>query len=404
MKFTERTLSLPESPIAEAHNWLSLRTSQRSLLDLSQAAPSYPTSPEISDRIAAVAKEPDGGFYAPSAGVPALNDAFAQEMTDSYLSKSGPLSASSISASSISANNVLPVAGCNQAFCLVASALCQPGDEIIVPLPYYFNHDMWLKADGVRPLYLDSGPDLLPDPEAAAKLITERTRAILLVTPGNPSGVTLSPGLIGEFYDLAASAGIALLVDETYRNFREVTSPPHNLFSRPDWEETLVSLHSFSKDLAIPGYRVGAVVASSELLAEVMKLLDCVQISPSRIGQEAVAAGLRYSLAWRQSQRERVLGNLATFRQVMDTRPGGFELATSGAFFGWVRHPFAKDGLDTAEVVKRLVLEHDVLAIGGTAFTPQDESWLRFSYANLEADQFELLAERLSEMGHRIRS
>lgn len=383
MRLTNRTLGLTASPIAEAHAWLAHRTSQRPLLDLSQAAPSYPTAPVIAARIAEVADDPDGGRYAPPPGLPELNAAFAAELGRDYRAE-------------LRADQILPTSGCNQAFCVTTSALTEPGDEIILPVPYYFNHDMWLRLDGVVPRYLHSGPDLVPDPQRAAALINERTRAIVLVTPGNPTGVTIPPATIRAFAELARANDLALIVDETYRNFRATDEPPHDLFTDGDWTDTVISLHSFSKDLAIPGYRVGAVVAGPELIYEIMKLVDCVQISAPRISQEAALVGLQQAREWRSAQADRIATALDRFRQVMAERPGGFELVTAGAFFGWCRHPF--DDLPTAEVIKRLVLDHDVLAIPGTAFTPEDESWVRFSYANLAVDDFDELSARLAEM------
>lgn len=352
------------------------------MLDLSQAAPSYPTAPVIAERVAEVAASPDGGAYAPPPGLPRLNELFAAELSADYAGRVRP-------------DQVLPTAGCNQAFCVVASALAEHGDEIIVPLPYYFNHSMWLELDGVRPVFLECGDDLVPDPEAAAALITDRTRAILLVTPGNPSGVTIPPEVIDAFGDLAAANDIALIIDETYRSFRDTHAPAHTLFGRADWSDNVVSLHSFSKDMAIPGYRVGAVVGGADVIYEAAKLLDCVSICAPRIGQEAVIAGLEHAGDWRRAQAERIATSLAAFRSVMAAKPGGFELATSGAFFGWVRHPL---DLPTADVVKRLVLDHDVLVIPGTAFMPSDERWLRFSFANLEPADFPELASRLGEL------
>ena len=384
MRLTKRTTQLTASPIAEAKAWLAFRNSDRSLLDLSQAAPSYPTAPAIANRIAEVALSPDGGAYAPPPGLPALNEAFSAEISGDY-------------GGSVSPEQVLPTAGCNQAFCVVASALTEPGDEIIMPLPYYFNHAMWLELDGVTPVFLHCGPDLLPDPAEAEKLISSRTRAILLVSPGNPSGVTVPPAIIDAFGELASRHGIALILDETYRTFRESEEPPHSLFADPNWGETVVSLHSFSKDLAIPGYRVGAAIANSDLLYEAAKLLDCMAICAPRIGQEAVVAGLQDANDWRQEQVRRIHAGLKTFRSVMSERPGGFELITSGAFFGWVRHPF--DDVSTADVVKRLVLDHDVLVIPGTAFLPTDDRWLRLSFANLESDDFAKLGRRLEATG-----
>ena len=81
--------------------------------------------------------------------------------------------------------------------------------------------------------------------------------AIVLVTPGNPSGVTIPPAEIAAFAAPARRRDIALVLDETYRSFRDTQAPAHPLFADPAWRSTLVSLHSYSKELAIPGYRVG---------------------------------------------------------------------------------------------------------------------------------------------------
>jgi aspartate/methionine/tyrosine aminotransferase len=391
MRLTNRTLQLTASPIAEAHAWLAHRTSDRRLLDLSQAAPSYPTAPEIAARITEVAHSANGGRYAPPPGLPELNAAFAAELSADY-------------GAPVEAANVLPTGGCNQAFCVVTSTLTQPGDEIILPVPYYFNHDMWLKLDGVKPVYLHPATEpsaglaesLIPDPERAAALITERTRAIVLVTPANPTGVTTPPGVIRAFHRLAVDHDLALIVDETYRNFRATREPPHDLFGHERCWDHVVSLHSFSKDLAIPGYRVGALVAGPDVIREALKLVDCVQISAPRVGQEAVVAGLAQAGHWRRQQSERIARSQLVFEAVMAERPGGFELVSAGAFFGWIRHPFTGTGTD--EVVKRLVLDHDVLAIPGTAFTPTDQRWLRFSFANLDSDDLVELGHRLAEM------
>ena len=383
MRLTDRTLRMIASPIAEAHAWLAHRTDDRPLLDLSQAAPSYPTAPVVAERIAEVAAEPDGGRYAPPPGLPSLKEAFAAELSADHRAAIRP-------------DQVLPTGGCNQAFCVTTSALTEPGDEVILQVPYYFNHDMWLRLDGVVPRYADPDDDMQPSVEHTAALITGRTRAIVLVTPGNPSGVTVPPATIHAFAELARAHDLALVVDETYRNFRGTAEPPHDLFADPGWAGTVVSLHSFSKDLAIPGHRVGAVVAGADVLYEVMKIMDCVQISAPRIGQEAVVAGLRSARDWRLEQSARIGRSLLRFREVMAGRPGGFELVTSGAFFGWVRHPFAE--LPTGEVVRRLVLDHGVLTIPGTAFTPADDRWIRFSYANLDDGELDELGDRLAEM------
>jgi aspartate/methionine/tyrosine aminotransferase len=363
------------------------RSGERALLDLAQAAPSYPPAVEMIEHVAKVAHEPNGAAYVPSPGLPRLREAFAADLSRGYQSP-------------IAADQMVVTAGCNQAFCLVAQALAQPGDEVIEVLPYYFNYDMWLRMNGVVPRYLEPGPDLVPRPEAAEALITPRTRAIVLVTPGNPSGVTIPPDVLAGFYEVAKRHDIALILDETYRSFRDTERPAHELFADPHWTRTLVSLHSFSKDLAIPGYRVGAVVASPELNREVMKLLDCVAICPPRVGQEAAWAGLASAGEWRRARTKEMADKRRVLETVLADRPGGFELMSRGGFFGWVRHPFA--GRSTDEVVRDLITRYDTLVISGTAFLPDDRQVFRVSFGNVDraglaefAGRLQLMAEDL---------
>ncbi|GAA1038664.1 aminotransferase [Virgisporangium ochraceum] len=379
MRLNHRTVGQIDSPIGTTYALVDGR--RDGVLDLAQAAPRYPPPPEVVDHIAAVARRSDGSGYVDIAGLPRLREAFAAEVRSAYDGR-------------VDADHVVVTAGCNQAFCLVTSALAGPGDEVVLVLPYYFNHDMWLRMNGVVPVYLEAGPGQVPTAEQAGRVITPRTRAIVLVSPGNPSGVTADPAAIVELYRLAARHDVALVLDETYRVFRDTDGPAHPLFADPDWPRTLVSLHSFSKEFAIPGYRVGAVVGSTDLNREVTKLLDCVAICAPRIGQEAAWAGLTMAREWRRARALEVAGKRRWFTEAMERRPGGFELVSVGGFFGWVRHPFV--GRPTADVVRDLVDRCDALVIPGTAFMPGDHRMLRVSVGNADRDTLFDFADRLS--------
>ncbi|MFJ6539155.1 aminotransferase [Streptomyces sp. NPDC091385] len=386
MRLTSRTLLRTPSPIGATYALLDERDGNGSaaLLDLAQAAPAHPPAPSVVEHIVSVARDAHGADYVDLAGLPKLRTAFAEELSRDYRG-------------SVGAENVVVTAGCNQAFCLVTSALAEPGDEIVLPLPYYFNHDMWLGLDGLTPVHLEPGPDLVPSAAAAEALITPRTRAIALVTPGNPTGVTIPPEEIVAFARVAERHGIALILDETYRSFRGTDAPPHPLFADPGWQETVVSLHSFSKDLAIPGYRVGAIVASPALNEEIMKLLDCVTICPPRIGQEAAWAGLTGAGQWRRERAAEVVSKRNAFARAMARRPGGFELLSVGGFFGWLRHPFTDR--PTGDVVRELLLKQDVLVLPGTAFHPADQRTLRVSVSNVTQEALHDFADRLAAVG-----
>ncbi len=383
MQLRSQTVDQIDSPISTAYALLDVRADDGRLLDLAQAAPNYPPPPVVNEHLADLVRRGGGSAYTEVPGLPQLREAVAAELSHAY-------------AGAVRAENVVVTAGCNQAFCLVASALAGPGDEVVLPLPYYFNHDMWLRMNAIVPAYLEPGADLVPRAADAEALITGRTRAIVLVTPGNPTGVTIGPRGIAEFAELARARGIALVIDETYRSFRDTSRPAHDLFADPAWTTTVVSLHSFSKDLAVPGHRVGAVVASAELNREVCKLLDCVAVCAPRAGQEAVWAGLTGARHWRAARAGDLARQRAWMREVMARRPGGFELLSCGGFFAWVRHPFADR--PTAAVVGELVLDHGVLVVPGTAFLPDDRRTLRVSVGNADREAIREFATRLEAM------
>ncbi|MGW4400387.1 aminotransferase [Amycolatopsis nivea] len=384
MRTRAATRSQIDSPISSAYDLLRFRAGERALLDLAQAAPPYPPAEQVTEHVARAAAAPDGGEYTEVPGLPGLREAFAAELTRDYPGEVSP-------------EQVVVTAGCNQAFCVAVSALAGPGDEVVLALPFYFNHDMWLRLNEIRPVYLEPGDGFVPRAAGAERLITRRTRAIVLVTPGNPSGATVPPEGIAEFADLARRHGIALVVDETYRSFRDSDGAAHALFGEPDWTGTVVSLHSFSKELALPGYRVGAIVASAEFNRQACKLLDCVAVCAPRLGQEAALAGLTAAAGWRRDRAKEIACRQDAFAAVMAGRPGGFRLCSAGGFFGWVRHPFADR--PTEDVVRELVMRHDILVVPGTAFLPDDRGMLRVSCSNLDPADAGELAARLRRAG-----
>ncbi|HUZ55208.1 MAG TPA: aminotransferase [Streptosporangiaceae bacterium] len=384
MRLSPRTLDQADSPVTSAYALIDLRVGDKKLLDLSQAAPQYPPAPAVIEQVVRIARDAHGGEYTEVPGMPRLREAFAAELSRDYRGAVSPA-------------NVVITAGCNQAFSLVVSTLAGPGDEVVLPLPYYFNYDMWLRLNGIAPVYLEPDGDLVPRAAAAEACITRRTRAIVLVTPGNPTGVTVDPVGVAEFAAVAQRHGIALILDETYRSFRGTDRPAHDLFADPGWAQTVVSLHSFSKDLAIPGYRVGALVAAPELNREVCKLLDCVAICAPRIGQEAAWAGVTGARAWRASRARDIARQRGWFEDAMAGQPGGFELLSCGGFFGWIRHPFA--GRSTDDVIRELVIKQDMLLIPGTAFQPDDRGTMRVSISNLDRHQVVDFAGRLRAAG-----
>ena len=383
MRFNPLLEDVPESPISEAYSWVGQRVlgDESQLVDVSQAVPGYPPPPELRQHIAELTADPMTYRYTDQMGLPELREATARDMSRSY-------------ASGVDPDQVAITAGCNQAFCLTVAALAREGDEIIVPLPFYFNHDMWLRASGVRAVYLDPTSGLEPDPERAEALISSRTRAILLVSPNNPSGSTLSPESIEAFFDLARRHDIALVLDETYRDFRQTTEPAHQLFDRPGWDETLVHLYSFSKVFCLTGHRVGALATRPTLIEQIAKAMDCVAICPPHLGQRAALYGLEHLGDWREQNRQAMVERVARFSELVERSCPDFAIASSGAYFAYVEHPFSNK--PAREVARQLAREHGVLCLSGDMFGPRQESYLRLAFANLPVEDLPELCARLS--------
>lgn len=240
---------------------------------------------------------------------------------------------------------------------------------------------------------------MLPDPDQAAALIGPRTRAIVLVTPNNPSGAEYPPELLTAFFDLAQKRGIALILDETYRDFHSAEGAPHDLLTRPGWGETVIQLYSFSKAYRLTGHRVGALITSSARMAEVEKFLDTVAISTSQLGQVGALWGLRNLSDWLADQRVEILARRDATVQALSDLPG-WRLKSAGAYFAWVEHPFA---ISSADMARRMVAEISVLALPGTMFVPQGdatgERHLRLAFANTDAAGIAKLSERLAAFG-----
>src|SRR4051794_19712993 len=143
MRLSPVVVSVFEPPVAEVKEWIAGRTfsSDRPLVDVSQAVPGYPAADALREHLAEVVRQPSTGTYAPVLGLSSTRAATAAHLTARY-------------GGAVESEQVMITAGCNQAFCLAIGALCEPGDEVVLPVPYYFNHQMWLDANGVRAVHV----------------------------------------------------------------------------------------------------------------------------------------------------------------------------------------------------------------------------------------------------------
>lgn len=389
MRLNPALLATDAPPIPEARRWLDGVTfpPDRPLLNVSQAAPVDPPPEALRQAIAEAAlNDPDAHLYGPVLGDGELRAEVAQEWTLAY-------------GGQVSPGQVAITSGCNQAFVAVMAALAGSGDEVILPTPWYFNHKMWLDMTGVRTVPLATDMAMIPDPERAADLITERTRAIVLVSPNNPTGAEYPPDNLAAFRDLCRARGIALVLDETYRDFHSRDGAPHDLFTDPDWADTLIDLYSFSKTYRLTGHRVGAVIASEATLREIEKFQDTAIICANRLGQRAAIWGMRNLRQWVAGERIEILDRRAAVTEHLGPVEG-WDILGLGAYFAFVSHPF---DATSDEVARRLVREAGILPLPATMFAPESDpirqKGLRIAFANIDRGQIAEMARRIGALG-----
>ena len=385
---TSRTQSTFAPPIMEAQRWVTDKTwSDCQLINVSQAAPVEPPPKALIDHMAKIIYHEDTHLYGPVLGLPALRSELASQWSRSY-------------GGEIHSNQVGITSGCNQAFSATVAMLCGQDDEIILPTPFYFNHKMWLDMVGVRTITLACRGDMIPDPEEAAQLITEKTRAIVLVTPNNPCGVEYPADVVMKFYELAKERQIALIIDETYRDFHSQTGAPHNLFHKKCWADTLIQLYSFSKAYRLTGHRVGSVIASKTRITEIEKFLDTVSICPNQLGQKAALWGLQNLGEWLANERLEILTRRSLIEENFPRLAAkGWKLLGLGAYFAYFKHPF---DISSDTLARHLVDAASILTLPGTMFvTDTDQSGegqLRIAFANIDAHRINLLFDRLEKV------
>ena len=387
-----RTIGVDPPPVLEVKNWLSNPDLQPSkpLIDVSQAAPTEPPPEKMLEFMAnKILCDNAVNTYGPVLGLDELRESLASKWSRQYQGK-------------VSKENVAVTSGCNQAFCASISSFTSENDEVIIPTPWYFNHHMWLQMAGVKSIPLDTDANMNPIIEKAEALITDRTRAIVLVSPNNPSGAIYSNQLLQKFFDLCKSNQIRLIIDETYKDFHPNASQPHTLLENNNWDQVLTILYSFSKTYRMTGHRIGALLTSKENLIEIEKALDTFTVCPPQLGQYAANWGLNNLEAWAAERRTEILQRAKHFSEKFQPlSAAGWSLRGCGAYFAFVEHPFE----DESNILAPLILrDQGILLMPGTMFYPKHNPLgsrsFRIAFANIDKNKISTLLERLKDLSY----
>jgi len=339
-------------------------------ISLGQGVVSYPPPTEAVAEVGRFLLDPENHKYKPVHGLPALLEGLERKLAAENRIYSSPH------------NRLLVSAGGNMAFMNAVLAITDPGDEIIFQTPYYFNHEMAVTMASCQPVLVATDDDYQLRPAAIRAAITPRTRAVVTVSPNNPTGAVYSEAALREVNQICRAAGIYHISDEAYENFTYDGAAHFSPGSIPGSEAHTISLFSFSKAYGFASWRVGYMVMPQELFVSVNKIQDTILICAPVISQYAATGALKAGPAFCRAKltaiaevRSLVLGELERIKGLCAVPPA------RGAFYFLIRVHAQRNPM---EVTERLIREHGVAVIPGTAFGMDKGCYLRISYGALQ--------------------
>ena len=363
-----------------------LRQQGRHVISLGQALPFFPPPPSALDAARAALDRPEVHRYSTDPGLLSLRQVLAERLGSTVHAQLGP-------------ENLIITAGANHAFTLALMTLVSPGDEVVLPAPYFTNHQMAAAALGAIPVeapvadrlnFTVRWSDIEPH-------LTAKTKAVVLCTPSNPTGATIGIDEGTQIVRELAERGILVISDETYMAFVH-DGEGWSAASADAWRRNVVVIGTFSKSFGMMGWRVGYLVADTAVCEQAIKVQDAIIICAPVVSQMAVEGAVRSSWSYASTFRDDFLKR----RRIMDEAVGAISrfqwTPTPGGLFAFVR----VDGCgDSDALAHQLLEEAGVITIPGAAFGTSGEGHLRLSYGYASLPDLTEAMERLAQFFNR---
>ena len=337
-------------------------------ISLGQGVVSYGPPPQAIAQLSEFLSEPLNHRYQSIQGIPPLLEQIATKLkTDNHID--------------LRDRQIVVTAGSNMGFLNALLAITSPGDEVILQTPYYFNHEMAITIAACHPVLVATDEQYQLRLEAIQQAITDRTRAIVTISPNNPTGVVYPAAALQAVNQLCRDRGLYHIHDEAYEYFTYDGAQHISPASFSDSQAHTISLYSLSKAYGFASWRIGYMVIPEHLLSPVMKIQDTNVICPPVVSQYAALGALQIGVDYCREHlqtiakvRETILHELQRVRHLC-TIP-----TTQGAFYFLLN---VHTQLNAMELVERLIREYGIAAIPGTTFGLEQGCHLRVAYGAL---------------------
>ncbi|MEN0129903.1 MAG: pyridoxal phosphate-dependent aminotransferase [Brevundimonas sp.] len=362
----------------------ALKAAGRPVIGFGAGEPDFPTPGYIVDAAIAAALDPANHRYTPAAGLPALRESIARKT----LRDSGY---------EISPGSVLVTNGGKQAVFQAFASILDPGDEVLLPAPYWTTYPEAIRLTGANPVEVFAGVDqgYLVTVEQLEAARTPATKALLFCSPSNPTGAVYSPEQTAEIGRWALEHGIWVITDEIYEHL----TYDHAVFTPilrvvPELVDTTIVLNGVAKTYAMTGWRVGWMSGPADVIKAATNLQSHLTSNVANVSQRAAIAALDDDLAAVEEMRVAFDRRRRTMVKMLDEIDGIVIPAPQGAFYAYP----SVEGLlgrtirgvtptTSAELATLILDEAEVAVVPGEAFGPS--GFLRLSYALSDDDLVE---------------
>jgi aspartate/methionine/tyrosine aminotransferase len=340
-------------------------------ISLGQGVVSYGPPPAASAQISRFLAEPKLHQYQAVTGIPELI-----KQIEAKLEKENYIFVNS----EAEGNQVIVTAGSNMGFVNAIMAIADPGDEIILQVPYYFNHEMAIRMANCCPVLVNTDANYQLDLAAIQNAVTSKTKAIVTISPNNPTGAVYPESALRAVNQLCRSRGIYHIHDEAYEYF--TYGVPHfSPGSIADSQAHTISLFSLSKAYGFASWRIGYMVLPKSLLSAIQKIQDTILICPPVISQYAALGALQAGIDYCRPQLE-TLAQVRTIclKQLADLQDICHIPEANGAFYFLLN---VHTDIPDLELVAKLIRDYQVAVIPGHTFGMQG-CYLRVAYGALQ--------------------
>jgi aspartate/methionine/tyrosine aminotransferase len=374
-----QTLSSVQTPIIPVVNdWIR---NNPGTLSLGQGMVSYPPPDSVMQAIQHFGTQATDHYYGHALGMPSLVQAIETKL----------LAENALDCQR--GYRIMVTAGSNMAFLNVLLAISDPGDEIILPLPYYFNQEMAIRMLNRVPVFVNTDVNYQLQLDQIGAAITEKTRAIVTVSPNNPTGAVYPQSILCAVNSLCRRHDLYHISDEAYEYFTYDDAKHFSPGSIDGAEAYTISLYSLSKAYGFASWRIGYMVVPEVLMPALLKVQDTNLICPPLITQQAALAALTTGSRYCKMQ----LQHLAKVRtrialQLQEVQDIAYAPVTSGAFYVLLKLNTERKDVDIA---KTLIENFNIAVIPGRAFGLVDGCYLRISYGMLDDAHTDIALQRL---------